>query len=105
MIVISLLSLHKPGENVSRKIDNGRGRKGELREADDIESNCKCSEKTRLGMVTELQTPRKSQCAFAQVQVAPERTQSHFSWSRNMKTEHVSCIGLASEAKSRDAAA
>lgn len=94
-IIISMLPLHML-QNVNSNMENGRGRKGELREADDIESNC--------GMVTELQTPRKSQCAFTQVQSPPERTQSHFSRSGNMKTEHVSGIGLDSEAKSRDAA-
>lgn len=50
-----LLPVCKPDENVSRKLDSGRGREGELGETEDSESNCRCSEKTRLGMVTESQ--------------------------------------------------
>ncbi len=92
---------------MSREIESGRGRKGELGETEDSKSNCRCSEQTRLGMFTELLTLWKSQHAFTQVQAGPERTQSHFSWDKNMyreKTEHVGGIGLASEGKSRDAA-
>lgn len=50
-----LLPVCKPEENVSRKIDSGRGREGALGQTEDSESNCRCSEKTRLGMVTESQ--------------------------------------------------
>lgn len=92
---------------MSRKIESGRGRKGELGETEDRESNCRCSEQTRLGMLTELLTPWKSQHAFTQVQASPEKTQSHFSWNKNMcreKTEDVGGIGLATEGKSRDTA-
>lgn len=72
---------------MSREIESGRGRKGELGETEDSESNCRCSEQTRLGMFTELLTPWKSQHAFTQVQAGPERTQSHFSWNKNMYRE------------------
>ena len=85
----------------------GEAEKGELGETEDSESNCRCSEQTRLGMFAELLTPWKSQHAFTQVQAGPERTQGHFSRNKNMykeETEHVSGIGLASEAKSGDAA-
>ena len=80
----------------------GEAEKGELGETEDSESNCRCSEQTRLGMFTELLTPWKSQHAFTPVQAGPERTQSHFGWNKNMyreKTEHVGGIGLASESQ------
>lgn len=63
---------------MSRKIESGRGGKGELGETEDCESNCRCSEQTRLGMFTELLTLWKSQHAFTQVQAGPKRTHSHF---------------------------
>lgn len=92
---------------MSRKIESARGRKGELGETEDSESNCRCSEQTRVGMFAELLTLWKSQHAFTPVQAGPERTYSHFSRNKSMcgvKTEHVSGIGLASEGASRDTA-
>lgn len=106
-LLVFFLPVCEPEENVSRKIESGRGRKGELGENEDSESNCRCSEQTRLGMFTELLTLWKSQHAFTQVQGGPGRTHSHFSWNKNMyteKTEHVGGIGLVSEGKSRDRA-
>lgn len=73
-------------------------------ETEDSESNCRCSEQTRLGMFTELLTLWKSQRAFTQLQAGPERSHNHFTWNKNIyreKTEHG--IGLASEGESRDA--
>lgn len=73
-VLVSLFPscVREPEENVSRKIESGRGRRGELGETEDSESNCRCSEQTRLGMFTELLTPWKSQHAFTQVQAGPE---------------------------------
>lgn len=50
-------------------------------------SNCRCSVKRKLEMVTGLQAPWKSQRVLRQVPAALKRTQSRFSWSKNMTTE------------------
>lgn len=105
--LVFFLPVYKPGENVSRKIESGRGSKGELGETEDSESNCRCSEQTRLGMFTELLTLWKSQHAFTRVQAGPKWTNSHFRWNKNVyreKTEHIGSIVLASEDAFRDTA-
>lgn len=43
--------------------------------------------KRKLEMVTGLQAPWKSQRVLRQVPAALKRTQSRFSWSKNMTTE------------------
>lgn len=91
----------------SGKTESASSRKGELGETEDSESNCRCSEQTRVGMFTESLTLWKSQHAFTQVQAGPVRTYSHFSRNKKMhreQTEHVGAIGLSSEGKSRDTA-
>lgn len=94
---------------MSRKIDSGRGREGEAERESwgrlrIVRVIAGVQRRQGLGWSLNRKTQWKSQRAFTRVQAAPERTQSHFSWSKNMKTEHVGGIGLASEAKSRGAA-
>lgn len=105
--LVFFLPVCTPEENVCRKIESGRGSKGELGEAEDSESNCRCSEQTRLGMFPELLTLWKSQHAFTRVQDGPKWTHSHFRWNKNTyreKTEHAGSIVLSSEDEFRDTA-
>lgn len=79
--------MFKAKKNVSSKIGSTRGRDGEQRVTEDKESNCRCSEQTRVGMFPESLTLWKSLHAFTQVHSGSEGACSHFNEDKNMVLE------------------